>query len=107
LESSESDIFSSDSATLYLYVAVMSLTTQTKVSASASIVVFQVLLIVTGNRACVENISDSNVTTPLLLCLDSLPEGRAIVLDILSALVSNGNVVKQLLTKGNFAPFVL
>ena len=49
---------------------------------------------------CVENIADSSVAILLLLTLDVLPAGAALVIEILHALASNGKIVKQMLNQG-------
>ena len=68
---------------------------------------FQVLSSVTSNKMCVENIADSSVAILLLLTLDTLPSGAALVIEILHALASNGKIVKQLLSQGNnYYPFL-
>ena len=80
----------------------------------------QVISSVTGNKSCVSNIADSNVLQYLLLVLHMLPACESIyclpvgmvakgcflltaeemVLEVLQALTSNTQIVKEMLHKG-------
>ncbi|XP_062518532.1 LOW QUALITY PROTEIN: dnaJ homolog subfamily C member 13-like [Corticium candelabrum] len=60
----------------------------------------EVISAVTGNKRCVSNIAEANVLTYLLLTLHTFPQGRTVGLEILHALTSHTQIVKEALNKG-------
>nr|CAB3238835.1 dnaJ homolog subfamily C member 13 [Phallusia mammillata] len=62
--------------------------------------VLDVMLQVTSNQLCVENIADSQVVIPLLLALQSSQEASMTTLHIFYAMTSNTKIVKQIFEKG-------
>ncbi|XP_019858666.1 PREDICTED: dnaJ homolog subfamily C member 13 [Amphimedon queenslandica] len=60
----------------------------------------QVVSAVTGNKSCVSNIADSNVLQYLMIVLHSLPASHSLVLEVLQALTSHTQIVKESIQKG-------
>lgn len=60
----------------------------------------EILISVTANKNCVNDISNSDVLTNLLLVLHSFTSGQALALDCLYALASNSKLVKDMIHTG-------
>lgn len=60
----------------------------------------QVILLAAANKECVTDISTCNITTTLFTLLRDQPKIVARVLDVLIALSSNGQIVKEMLEHG-------
>lgn len=53
-------------------------------------------------QECIEDIAANNMMMPLLLSLYDLPASKMLILDCIHALITSSNIVKQLLSRGNF-----
>lgn len=73
---------------------------RTRKRSQLQIAALQVILLAAANKECVTDMSTCNITTTLFTLLRDHPKIVARVLDVLIALSSNGQIVKEMLEHG-------